>query len=250
LTRADPAGTLATVMAAAAQEVLATVGGVRVRRFEGERAFFFKSGMTIDADGAPRAYHPALPNRPSGSPPGLDDLRNAGKSGHWFGVVTDTGKPDGKPVKQGANDPAPGFYVSATALVHGERPVRDPRRYVDASTIPYVVLSPGVRRRGGARLGDLATVWNRRNGKLAHAIFADVGPDDHLGEGSIALAQALGIPGGPKAGGQDGGIVYLVFAGSGNGKPRSRSEIDDVAGGLFRAWGGLPRLKKVFPPGS
>ena len=237
-------------MATEAQEVLATVGGVRVRRFAGEHALFFESGMTIDADGSPRAYHPALPGRPSGSPPGLDDLRNAGKPGHWFGVVTDSGKPDGKPVKQGPHDPAPGFFVSATALEHRDRPPHDPRRYVDASTIPYVVLAPEVERRGHARLGDFAMVWNRRNGKLAHAIFADVGPADHLGEGSIALARALGMPSDPKAGGQPGGVVYLVFAGSGNGKPRSASEIESNGKRLFRAWGGLPRLKKIFPPGS
>lgn len=236
---------------AGAQEVIATVAGVRVRRFEGERAFFFKSGMTIDADGSPRAYHPPLPGRPHGSPPGLDDLRNAGHTGNWFGVVTDNGKRDGTPVRQGPNDPAPGFFVSPTSLVHRERPREtDPRRYVDASTIPYVALASLLLERGHARLGDFATVWNRRNGKLAHAIFADVGGDDHLGEGSVALAQALGVPGTPKAGGQDGGVVYLVFAGSGNGSARPKSEIESNGTRLFRAWGGLARLKRIFPPGS
>jgi hypothetical protein len=189
-------------MASEAQEVVATVGGVRVRRFEGERAFFFESGMTIDADGSPRAYHPPLPGSKHGSPPGLDDLRNAGETGDWFGVVTDNGKRDGKPVRQGPGDPAPGFYVSPTSLVHRERPREtDPRRYVDASTIAYVALAPLVQRRGRARLGDFATVWNRRNGKLAHAIFADVGRDDRLEEGSIALAEALAIPGTPRRAG-------------------------------------------------
>jgi hypothetical protein len=70
-------------------ESLAVVGGVAVLRGKGERAFFFLSKLAIDADGAPRAYHPALPRRPSGSPPGLDDLRNAGRPGNWFAIVTD-----------------------------------------------------------------------------------------------------------------------------------------------------------------
>ena len=42
-------------------------------------AFFFSSGMTIDADGAPNAYNPENT--------GLDDLANAGTPGHWDGIV-------------------------------------------------------------------------------------------------------------------------------------------------------------------
>jgi hypothetical protein len=100
----------------------------------------------------------------------------------------------------------------------------------------------------GKRLGDLATVWNRRNGKLAQAIFADVGPDDEVGEGSIALARALGIPANPRTGGQAGDVAYVVFPGSGNGRPRARAEIVAAARPLFRDWGGLRRLKRLFPP--
>src|SRR4051794_40154203 len=82
-------------------EVVTTIGGVRVRRRSGERAVFFVGGLAVDADGAPRAYHP------DGSPPGLDLLENAGSDGNWFGVVTNG---DGRPVVQRAGDPAPGFF--------------------------------------------------------------------------------------------------------------------------------------------
>src|SRR5215210_1871871 len=88
-------------------EVVTTIGGVRVRRRRGEKAFFFVSGMTIDSDGAPRAYHK------NGSPPGLDFLANAGGPGNWFALVTDS---SGNPIVQRASDPAPGFFVSMTAI--------------------------------------------------------------------------------------------------------------------------------------
>ena len=58
--------------------------------------------FTNDADGDPRAYHP------KGSPPGLDYLANAGHPGNWWALATDNGKPNGRPIIQGPNDPAPG----------------------------------------------------------------------------------------------------------------------------------------------
>jgi hypothetical protein len=217
-------------------EVIATVGGVRVRRREGERALFFVAGMAIDADGSPRAYHPR------GSPPGLDFLANAGSPGNFFGIVTDG---QGEPVVQSGHDPAPGFFVSPTSLQDPRRRVEDPRRYVDASTIPFIALPAVVRDKGGVTLGDFATVRNRRNGRVRHAIFADGGPRGKIGEGSIALAKALGIPSSPKTGGAASDVVYVVFAGSGNGRPRTKDTIDAKGQQLLNGWGGLKRLEKL-----
>jgi hypothetical protein len=216
-------------------QLIATVGGVRVRRRRGERALYFVAGMQIDADGAPRAYHPR------GAPPGLDFLANAGSPGNFFGLVTDR---HGNPVVQSAHDPAPGFFVSPTSLQDPDRRVEDPRRYVNASTIPYIVLPALVRDKGGVRLGDFATVRNRRNGTVSHAIFADGGPRGKIGEGSIALAKALRIPSSPKHGGTvHKEVVYVVFAGSGNRRPRTKPEIDAKGKQLLEAWGGLERLQ-------
>lgn len=39
--------------------------------------------------------------------------------------------------------------------------------------------------------------------------MADIGP--HPGEGSIAMADALGIPSSPKHGGVDSGVTYVAF---------------------------------------
>ena len=220
----------------AAGKPLLTIGRTVVRRFPGESAFFYVAGMMIDADGAPRAYHPR------GAPPGLDVLANAGHPGNWWGIATR----DGRPVVQKRGDPAPGFYVSVTALVYRDgRSTTDPRHYVDAATIPYVVLSPRVIRAANAHLGDFATVWNRRTQKLSHAIVADIGPADELGEGSLALAHATGVPGTPKSGGQIGDVVYLVHAGSGNRFARPLQAINRQGAALLDRWGGLARLKTI-----
>jgi len=197
--------------------------------------FFYKSGLAIDADGAPRAYHP-------NGRLGLDSLAHAGHRGHWWALVTNNGKTSGTPIVQSPTDPAPGFYVSTTALYDHDNPnPRDPRRYVDAENIPYVVLHP--RALHYAQLGDFATVVNLRNGKVSAAIVADEStPGLRVGEGSIALAEALAIDSSPRDGGQEGDIVYVIYPGSGNGSPRELDEIRAESNQLFQAWGGLDRL--------
>ena len=76
-----------------------TVGSTSIWQIEGQTAFFFEAGMAIDADGAPQAYHPE-----PDSNLGLDFLVNAGSPGNWFGIVTDSGQPDGNPIVQGPDD--------------------------------------------------------------------------------------------------------------------------------------------------
>lgn len=198
---------------------------VPIGRIAGNAAFFYESGMTIDADGAPNAYHP--------DNVGLDDLSNAGAPGRWEGLAKD---PDGQPYIQGPDDPYPGYYVSETALADRSKPVNDPARYVDASKIPFVVLPGGMARQLGARPGDFAAVFNQRNGKSSFAIFGDVGPWDHIGEGSVALAENLDIRSDARNGGARRGILYLVFPGSGNGRPRTIEEINAEGEKLLQAW--------------
>lgn len=77
----------------------------------------FMGRLTVDADGAPKAYHPV------GSK-GLDALANGGEPGNWWALATDAvdarGRPTcmsaGKPIVQGPDDPAPGFYVSRSTM--------------------------------------------------------------------------------------------------------------------------------------
>lgn len=193
--------------------------------------FFYEAGMTIDADGAPNAYNPQNT--------GIDDLANAGDPGYWEALAKDR---EGKPYIQGPNDPFPGYYISTTALADRTKPFDDPTRYVDATKIPFIVLPGNLARELAARPGDFAAVFNLQNGMSSPAIFADVGPVDHLGEGSVALAESLGIRSDARNGGARGRILYLVFPGSGNGRPRLLEEIHAEAEKLLRAWGGIPRL--------
>jgi hypothetical protein len=194
--------------------------------------------MAIDADGAPHAYHPQ-PGK------GLDYLGNAGKSGDWWALVTDDGTSAGKPLVQKEGDPAPGFYISTTTLQDKTRAVHDPLRYVDAEHIPFFVL-PG-KFKFGARLGDLGIAINTRNGLVCGCIHADNGPSGKIGEGSIALATKLGIPGSPKNGGVAHGIVYVVFPGSFTTWPLTPELIEQRAKEKFTQWGGLSRLKTLMP---
>lgn len=201
----------------------------------GPRGFFYKSGLAVDADGAFRAYHPT-------DRLGLDSLGHAGHRGNWWALVTDNGKTSGRPVLQRKWDPAPGYYVSTTALYAPDNPnARDPHRYVDSARVPYVVLHP--KALSYARLGDFATVVNLQNGKISAAIVADESAADlPVGEGSMALAEALGIDSSPRHGGKDGAVAYLIYPGSGNGRPRPLKEIVGNSKQLFEAWGGFDRL--------
>jgi hypothetical protein len=205
---------------------------------EAPSAFFYEAGMTIDADGAYRAYH-------RNNALGLDYLANAGHPGNWWGVVTDTGEKDGQPVVQRSTDPAPGFYVSATTLGDASKGRTDPRRYVDSESVPFLVL-PG-NQRFGARVGDFGMVFNPRLNRACGCVFADHGPRNKIGEGSIALARALGVPHSPKNGGVGNGIVYWVAGGSKTSWPLSVADIKSTAQTLFDAWGGLVRLKRGLP---
>ena len=187
----------------------------------------FTAGMTIDADGAPNAYGPK--NR------GLDFTANARGRGGWVALVTNT---KGRPVIQ-RTGPYRGYYVSTTSLQQQNiSDPRNPRKYLDATRIPYIALPPDFTRMFGINLGDLAVVVNVENGRTAYAIFADVGPRGKIGEGSIALANKLGIPSNPRHDSALNGVTYLIFPGSGSSKWKSitLSRINSSAARLHREW--------------
>src|SRR6266850_1886109 len=105
----------------------------------------------------------------------------------------------GMPVNQKIYEPAPKMYVSATALVVPAYTDDSQYRYIDSESIPFLVL-PGSHS-NGAKLGDVALVYNEATGDNCYAIYADVGPSSKIGEGSIRLAQALNIDPDPTNGG-------------------------------------------------
>src|SRR5262249_28294413 len=141
--------------------------------------FFFHTGMNIDADGAPNAYHPTEPIR------GLDYIQNARqKDGSYCGVVTKD-KERREPVVQKDTDICPGFLVSPTSLRDTSLHPYVPHGYLDSSKLPYLVL-PGDWLRSGnpCALGDFAMVINAKTGRRSGAIVADAGPPPRIGEGS------------------------------------------------------------------
>jgi peptidoglycan hydrolase-like protein with peptidoglycan-binding domain len=207
-----------------------TIGGVSTYKVQGKSGVAFKGGMTVDADGSPRAYN--------AQNTGLDALGNAGKPGNWWGLATDS---HGKPVVQGPNDPAPGNYVSTTALEDARFASSDPRRYVDSEKVPFIAMPPQLKDEG-VKLGDLVAVRNERTGKTVFAIVADVGPKDHLGEGSIKLAQELGINADARRGGATGGVSYVAFPGSKKTGVNTFETIQAEGARLYAAYGGDAQL--------
>ncbi|MFC0211962.1 peptidoglycan-binding protein [Paenibacillus chartarius] len=234
---------------------------IAVYRLPGKKGVFFSSKLHVDADGAYWAYHPndlgkkcnAYPNEPE-KWMGLECLAHAGSPGNWYGLATDV---HGRPYIQRNTDPAPGYYVSQTTLSEAGLENRNPKKYVDAETIPYFVLpAPAFKKwiAGGAKIniGDLGVVINQRNGKMAFAIFADTWPQsagNRLGEGSMALACALGLGRDPKlhGGTEHAEIIYLIFPGSGKGPNtlRTLDEINEAGSKALEAWGGVEQLRAV-----
>lgn len=204
-------------------------------------SLFFISGLSIDADGAPNAYHPR-------GKPGLDFLGNAGGPGNWYGIVTRDGKKSGNPIIQGAGDPCPGYYVSPTSLADSTQPRSSPRRYVDSAQIPYIALPGDLLKHKYAYLGDIAVVWNAANGILCPAIVADAGPRGHIGEGSIALARTLLLRSDARHGGIGRGICYVVFSGSRQRPawPLTKPRIETLANEYLLSWGGVFRIREYY----
>lgn len=192
-------------------------GGITVYDVPGRNVFIFTSGLMIDADGSPKAYH--IENTKA-----LDYLANAGKPGNWWALATDNKKTGGNPLIQSANDPAPGYYISMTSLQDGTKKYRDPNRYVNSETVPYIAIPPNFSP--DFKLGDVALVINKKNNKRCYAIFADTGPKDKIGEGSIYLAEQLGIKNSPKNGGTTSDVTYLLFKNSGKRTVLSNPEIE------------------------
>lgn len=231
---------------------------VPIYRIPNVKAFYFKSWLAIDVDGAPNAFHPVDRHKkyPQKLEKSLAYISTAGSEGHWWALATHNNKPSGKPVIQQSSGPgyAPGYFVSKTTLYDEDKPHTDQRAYVNSNEIPYIALPKNLNDyfKSNKDLkvspGDFATVYNIKTDKLAYAIFADLGPNNVLGEGSIALSRELGLEDKPPNwGSDDASIVYVVFPNSGSGpkRLRTRIEIDENGSRLFEEFGGLEKLRSI-----
>lgn len=259
----------------------------------------FASGLNVNADGAPNAYHRVI--GPTTRDPGLlhicngvsvlersaggrmvnryPDFSVAGASARCKADVFDLQEKGFPACDSGAclrifgffapprscgpgrdsecgvplmatdaqGQPTP-FFVSTTSLADPRFAAADPRRYLDARTVPHFVLPGGESgpfgRQHGVRLGDIALIV--RGGRGVFAVFGDAGPADKLGEASPAVITRLnGQPDAmnslPRA--IASGVTTLVLPGSrsllSEMPPRSAKVIAAAGDRALAAAGGL-----------
>ncbi|MFI6121041.1 glycoside hydrolase family 75 protein [Streptomyces sp. NPDC051064] len=84
---------------------------------------------------------------------------------------------------------------------------------LDSARVPYVVVpGPGPLwnyTKSGIKGGGVAAVIH--DGEVRYAVVGDTGPTGIIGEGSYALAEALGIDPDPRTGGTASGVTYILF---------------------------------------
>jgi hypothetical protein len=131
----------------------------------------------------------------------------------------------------GSTDP---WYQAQTSFQtsNGSYFTSDQTRY-------YVIPLPSSRfnyQSSGIKPGAVAAVVY--NSKVAYAVFADEGPDNIIGEGSYALATALGIDPNPATGGTEGPVTFIVFPSSVPNPVENNSTIDSVGAAAANSWVG------------
>lgn len=106
-----------------------------------------------------------------------------------------------------------GIIASTTWYRHPGKSAGDPTAYVDAETVPYIVVPPIiVQATAGIVRGCRARVTYR--GTSVEGVVADRGPRNKIGELSIAAARSVGIPSSPRTGGTSHAeVLYELWPG-------------------------------------
>lgn len=116
---------------------------------------------------------------------------------------------DGKVTAECNSNTDPSFYPGTSA----EDSQRNP---LDAANLPFIVIPLASAKfdydAANIHLGAVAAVIYQN--KVVYAVFGDQGPSGIIGEGSYALAEALGIDPDPAVGGTDGPVTFIVFTGT------------------------------------
>ncbi|PZR91592.1 MAG: hypothetical protein DLM68_03165, partial [Hyphomicrobiales bacterium] len=238
-----------------------------------DRGVGFKSaGLAVDADGAPNSYQvdgnglsftcdgvTAIGSTPDTDPKHWQEKCRAGfakarATGDYsklriFGFQTDARN---TPLVQKVGDPLPDVgYISTTSVPVSDGPSGTQRHWVDATQIPYVVLSGSFITKFGVSPGDVVLVFRPKTGRASFAVYGDGGK---LGEASVRLHQDLGSDpivtrGGvarAKRGIEDS-IVTIVFPAHTTNPTvdaeKWRSEIERVGTKALADWGGIDHVK-------
>ncbi|MGF1737405.1 hypothetical protein [Photobacterium satsumensis] len=216
---------------------------------------FKSSHVRLDADGAPNAYHPddvGLHCTRGVGFKGLDCPANAGYPNEdWWSSVLVPSPKNPKEAFVQPRGPFEGYFVSKTSLINTNiSDKKNPSRYVDATTIPYIVFPRNFYKRSGTGLmGDLGYSMNLRTGDKSAFVVADVGPSNaQLGEMSIYLAEKLGGSSpNPRTGtgSPKGEILYVVFPYSSKQHkwPLSNAEIEFLAESMLIKVGGIEAVQ-------
>lgn len=191
---------------------------------------------------------------------GLDNLANGGRPGDLYGLAA---RSNGKLciINDDANG---GHYISPTAWNRNRasnaasKPAGwhwdpcEPTNYVNSEAINYLAMPSGMTH-VKIHQGDIFAVANWDTNKIAFAIYGDAGGKvGALGEGSIALAKALGTQSDPKGRvtlpGEKmphDGLGYVAFPNSHQLVvwPLSQAQIDAEGRKLLDAWGGDAKFK-------
>jgi hypothetical protein len=131
-------------------------------------------------------------------------------------------------------------------------PDRTQRHWVDATKVPYIVLTRSFTQTNQIRTGDIAVVYRPKTGALAFGVYADEGPE--LGEASVKLHREVGNepvtkpPSIPRARiGIGDSLITVVFPGISAsakiGTTNWNKEILQVGQDTLDKWGGLSRLR-------
>jgi hypothetical protein len=181
----------------------------------GNAVVFETNGLAVDADGAPDSYlvdGKGLSYTCDGVVAIVDGKRvtkksdpahwnelcreawaNAVKSGDYskvaiFGMLTDKRN---RPLVQGPGDPLPGKgYITTTTMTVPDTPAGTQRHWVDATKVPYIVLTSSFTRANHVKTGDVAAVYRPKTSAVAFGVYADMGGE--LGEASVKLHRDLG----------------------------------------------------------
>jgi hypothetical protein len=110
-------------------------------------------------------------------------------------------------------------------------------QFLDAESLPYVVIpqpSPAFDfGAAGLELGTVVMVVYKE--RIDFGIIGDTGPANIIGEGSYALARALGIDPDPRNGGTSDPVLYVAFKGKASVVKKNEDHAEAVNLGKARA---------------
>lgn len=246
----------------------------------GSRPLLFKvPNLKVNTDGTRISYKADDPRGKNGA---INDIRNAynnhtrpvsdfeairdanwlPRSKVWQVLSDNIIEKDARPGKEGMPCmDANGFLVSMTADVavaggFGRIGDCDQSKWIDAATVPALVIPQssqfgtlGVKKRSLVAAMTVAAPH-----RVVLGIVGDAGPDDELGEASVAMnGQLNGLAAGTlpanrqdaKARFQAPSVIVMVLPGSSNVAPRpiTAASVQSFASEKFDAWGGKARLE-------